>query len=578
MEGILLGLETAAVLLMLAFALVFGGAWWLRAVLLGAIALVAAGPCSLARGETLTELPPNSGYDGMLNLPGHLARQYLDEYDGVAQSSPVEPLLRVETAQSVAAKTPGLDERAWTKIIIAKWQELGLKATEGVRTPDGSVPDIETPDTVWEVDWSEKWKEGVGQATFYAKARNKQPGLILLMGPGERDVIYYLRALVACGDEIRLEAHFIEDSPAPPPPPDNPNKPGPDMSWLQRPECLWLANPQSVDRSTWARSGGVHVHYTGTIPPDSGWIKAPAPDGLTFERRIFESGRRTAVQYHTALPIYFRDHIYRDVEIRPAKAFDPTDEQSGMEWGGRFYNTANLLFERLWVHHANSNSGEGHGLYVDPSGALTLRNSRIEDCGGQLLQVFNRQWGSVFGPGEPPTNLPFAAGQVRISEFVGRNAGWNPSRGAFALTFNGLGPDADIVIENVDLHLEWSAPQIRSGRQCWSAGGIVISKTDVPPAWMTVVPSRNAGHVHLKNWKLVMKQPRQYLLKVDNVESLTIENSHFEALGGEGLIQIDEPGWTDKDSGKITIRNCTGNAIVYVKGQKVGLVSEGYTR
>ena len=131
-----------------------------------------------------------------------------------APEAPEEPpAVPEETPQEFKAqqlRVLKVRERAWTEILILEMQLQGERARAGRRTPDGSFPDIETPETAYEVDWctNSKWKEAVGQAWFYARATGKRPGIILLMTGDEREVIYYLRCLVACGDEIELRTRF----------------------------------------------------------------------------------------------------------------------------------------------------------------------------------------------------------------------------------------------------------------------------------------------------------------------------------------------------------------------------------
>ena len=72
-----------------------------------------------------------------------------------------------------------------------------LNAEEGVEyvLPDGRRIDIYDKDNniSYEVDWCQKWEEGIGQSLGYAIATNSQPGLILLYKSGEDE--YYNTAL-----------------------------------------------------------------------------------------------------------------------------------------------------------------------------------------------------------------------------------------------------------------------------------------------------------------------------------------------------------------------------------------------
>lgn len=50
----------------------------------------------------------------------------------------------------------------------------------------------------YEVDWAEKWPEGIGQSLVYAIKTNTKPGLILLIKTGEDE--YYLNAMLVIND------------------------------------------------------------------------------------------------------------------------------------------------------------------------------------------------------------------------------------------------------------------------------------------------------------------------------------------------------------------------------------------
>lgn len=64
------------------------------------------------------------------------------------------------------------------------------------RLPDGSRVDILTDEFAWEVEWSDKWPESIGQATYYALATGRKPGVwLLLRGDYDED---YLRCLMVC--------------------------------------------------------------------------------------------------------------------------------------------------------------------------------------------------------------------------------------------------------------------------------------------------------------------------------------------------------------------------------------------
>ena len=92
-----------------------------------------------------------------------------------------------------------------------------------VRLWDATRVDMLSDDTAWEVDWSHKWAEGIGQALYYAAVTRKRPGLVLLVRDMDRDRRYVYRAQTVCakhGIELRIEvlrkdangAYAVEDA------------------------------------------------------------------------------------------------------------------------------------------------------------------------------------------------------------------------------------------------------------------------------------------------------------------------------------------------------------------------------
>lgn len=63
---------------------------------------------------------------------------------------------------------------------------------------DRSRADFLSDDFAFEVDWSKKWAEGIGQALFYAAMTEKEPALFLLVKDLESERRYLLRAKIAC--------------------------------------------------------------------------------------------------------------------------------------------------------------------------------------------------------------------------------------------------------------------------------------------------------------------------------------------------------------------------------------------
>ncbi len=86
------------------------------------------------------------------------------------------------------------NETAWAEYIASNILNVDEEGVEYV-LPDGRRIDIFDKDNniSYEVDWCQKWEEGIGQSLGYAIATNSEPGLILLYKHGEDE--YYNTAL-----------------------------------------------------------------------------------------------------------------------------------------------------------------------------------------------------------------------------------------------------------------------------------------------------------------------------------------------------------------------------------------------
>jgi len=73
-------------------------------------------------------------------------------------------------------------ETDWSKHLAETviHEEFGEYVLEDI-LPDRSRADISTKDTIWEVEYIDKWEQGVSQAIHYKNCSNKTPGLYLLM-------------------------------------------------------------------------------------------------------------------------------------------------------------------------------------------------------------------------------------------------------------------------------------------------------------------------------------------------------------------------------------------------------------
>lgn len=106
------------------------------------------------------------------------------------------------TAFPVPAEHASWKETDWSAYLAAQSQGV-----VEYRCPDGSRVDILTSSTAWEVEWSDKWKESIGQAVLYAIQTERTPGVWLLRKPGDDE--HYLRC-VSVVEHLRGKGLRIE--------------------------------------------------------------------------------------------------------------------------------------------------------------------------------------------------------------------------------------------------------------------------------------------------------------------------------------------------------------------------------
>lgn len=69
--------------------------------------------------------------------------------------------------------------------------------------PDKTRVDCLTDMYAIEVDWAQKWAEGVGQSIYYAETTDKKPAVALIIGDSKSDERHYKR-LVVVGDKLNI--------------------------------------------------------------------------------------------------------------------------------------------------------------------------------------------------------------------------------------------------------------------------------------------------------------------------------------------------------------------------------------
>jgi len=69
----------------------------------------------------------------------------------------------------------------WKEVEWSKYLAYRMQGEAEARMIDQSRVDILTDDIAWEVEWIDKWQEGIGQALQYHVCTGRDPGLLVLV-------------------------------------------------------------------------------------------------------------------------------------------------------------------------------------------------------------------------------------------------------------------------------------------------------------------------------------------------------------------------------------------------------------
>lgn len=87
------------------------------------------------------------------------------------------------------------------KLFEADYQNAWAKTHGGkteVRMADGTRCDVVTATHAVEVEWANKWAEGIGQALWYSFQTNKKAGLVLILrSDKDQKHVLRVRSLIA---------------------------------------------------------------------------------------------------------------------------------------------------------------------------------------------------------------------------------------------------------------------------------------------------------------------------------------------------------------------------------------------
>jgi len=315
--------------------------------------------------------------------------------------------------------------------------------------------------------------------------------------------------------------------------------------------------------------GGFAVH-----PPARGDTIAllEPTDDFVLEDAIVQASKRTAfIAYEHRGP--YRGTTFRNSVLRVEPG---TLEDDRSYWAVRGYDMIDTLFERVEItgfgvvtpHH-----DEGHAIYLNVRGPITLRDCFVHHNGGQGLQLVNRPNESDLPPGPAEGRI-----EVRNTAFV--ENGFNPNRASFQVSIFGTGQG--ILMEDVVIAAGIDGTEYHRGK---TGGALLIEAERWDPGrpqrrvwWRPEEPTADfeppftSGRTELTRLRVYHRDPNRALVQIKGCEELIVRDCDF----GQGRIDIDHPRKAGRDCGRIVWQGNRGPALVYVRGEAVGTANRDF--
>lgn len=315
----------------------------------------------------------------------------------------------------------------------------------------------------------------------------------------------------------------------------------------------------------------------GAHEPPGGWKVVPpragdslslkqATSGFVVEDTLVQASPRTAfIAYEHAGP--FEGIVFRNCILRVEPG---TIELDRSYWAVRGYDMVDTLFENVEITNfgvVTAKHDEGHAIYLNVHGPLTIRNGYIHHNGGQGLQLVNRPRESTFPPGP-------ALGTIRVENTVFLENGFNPNRAAFQISIFGTGQE--IVMQDVVIAAGFDAAlRTRGGTN----GALLIEPEYFDPSHPTrlvwwrpaVLPDGfvepfGQGRTELTRLRVYHVNPNRPLIQIKGCQELIVRDCDF----GQGRIELDHPRKPGRPSGRIVWEGNRGPAQVFHQGSYLG--------
>jgi len=242
-------------------------------------------------------------------------------------------------------------------------------------------------------------------------------------------------------------------------------------------------------------------------------------------------------------------------------------------WGLRGYDMSETTLREVEITgfgKVTPKHDEGHAIYLNVVGPLTLEDCNIHHNGGQGLQLVNRPYES---------NLPAgpAKGAIEVRRTWFHENGFNPDRGAFQVSIFGTGQD--VTLSEVEIVAGRDATTYPDGK---TGGGLVIEAEGPHPdkrnTWWHPLPKGQTeppftqGQVLLDRVLIDQPNANRAIAQIKGCRELVVTGCTFPS----GRVFLDDPTKPGRPNGTITWTGNRGDAIVFLNGEPIGPVTEDF--
>jgi hypothetical protein len=312
------------------------------------------------------------------------------------------------------------------------------------------------------------------------------------------------------------------------------------------------------------------------------WKPGPSSDTITLERGqkgLLLEDSLVQASARTALIGYQGSGPFDGTKIRNCifRVEDGTVPDGRSYWGLRGYDMRDTTLENVEITgfgKPTQEHDEGHAIYFNLGGSLTLQGCFIHHNGGQGVQLVNR-------PNESSLPRGPAAGTITVSHTWFHENGFNPDRGGSQVSIFGTGQD--VSLSDVEIVAGRDATLYPEGR---TGGGLLIEAEGYhdnadtcwwcppepdQPGQPTRIPFTQ-GRVVLEQVLIDQVSANRPIAQIKGCSELIVRNSVFRG----GQVALDDPSKAGRPCGRIEWSGNGGDAEVYLNGNLVGPANKDF--